>query len=235
THRSPGDASAGPSHSRPAERRPALRCRLRAVAHARFVCARDRARLRLAPTAARPAGSRRTAAPLCCGLRGVESRHILGPCVSGRSCSRCCSGSRGAATSRRRACDCRSRSSDGSAPGCSMAGSTGRSTGGAPETFPRRPALATVTRSGQGRAGGFLIALAVALAALLAHPGGGPARATGRTDVRILVQPPSTFDPAAQGDVATAAVTAQLYETLTTYDGALQLEPALARSWDVAA
>jgi len=54
-------------------------------------------------------------------------------------------------------------------------------------------------------------------------------------DLRILVQQPTGFDPAAQSDAATAAVTAQLYETLTAYDTSLQLQPALARSWDVAA
>jgi oligopeptide transport system substrate-binding protein len=80
-----------------------------------------------------------------------------------------------------------------------------------------------------------VIAALVAAAALLAQGGGGPTRAAARNDVRILVQPPSGFDPAAQGDSATAAVTAQLYETLTAYDSSLQLQPALARSWDVAA
>jgi oligopeptide transport system substrate-binding protein len=69
---------------------------------------------------------------------------------------------------------------------------------------------------------------------LLGQAGVLPARAVDQNDVRILVQAPGTFDPAAQGDAATAAITAQLYETLTTYDASLQLQPALAASWDVA-
>lgn len=74
------------------------------------------------------------------------------------------------------------------------------------------------------------------MVAAMLHTGSGPgpARAAGRTDVKILVQEPSTFDPAAQGDAADAAITAQLYETLTAYDASRQLQPALARSWDVA-
>ena len=74
--------------------------------------------------------------------------------------------------------------------------------------------------------------LAVGLLAGGFHP--IPARAATRDDVRILVGEPSSFDPAAQADATTAAITAQLHETLTTYDAALQLQPALAASWDVA-
>jgi oligopeptide transport system substrate-binding protein len=70
---------------------------------------------------------------------------------------------------------------------------------------------------------------------VLTGGGAAPARAAARTDLKILVQEPSTFDPAAQGDAADAAITAQLYETLTAYDAGRQLQPALARSWDVAA
>jgi len=79
------------------------------------------------------------------------------------------------------------------------------------------------------------MALAVALAGLTIHAGGGPVRAVDSNELRILVAPPTGFDPAAQSDAATAAITAQLYETLTAYDTSLQLQPALARSWDVAA
>ena len=84
------------------------------------------------------------------------------------------------------------------------------------------------------RAGAFLVSLAILSTVLLVHAGAPPARAVDRNEVRIFVQAPGTFDPAAQGDVATAAITAQLYETLTTYDAALQLQPSLAASWDVA-
>ena len=51
--------------------------------------------------------------------------------------------------------------------------------------------------------------------------------------VRILAGDPATFDPAAQGDGGTAAVLAQFYETLTTFDSDLQVRPALAESWRV--
>ncbi|MBI2781734.1 MAG: peptide ABC transporter substrate-binding protein [Chloroflexi bacterium] len=83
------------------------------------------------------------------------------------------------------------------------------------------------------RAGALIGSLAVVVAVLLA---GGPGRvaALDRSEVRILVNTPSTFDPAASGDVGTAAVTAQLYETLTLYDASRILQPALARSWEVA-
>lgn len=83
------------------------------------------------------------------------------------------------------------------------------------------------------RAGAILISLAVISAALV-MPGGPPVDAADPDEVRILVGEPGTFDPAAQADVATAAVTAQLYETLTTYDASLNLQPALATTWDVA-
>jgi oligopeptide transport system substrate-binding protein len=97
--------------------------------------------------------------------------------------------------------------------------------------------VARLTRSStdRRRAGAFLVALAVLSTVLLVHARAEPARAVDPNQVRILVDEPGTFDPAAQGDVATAAITAQLYETLTTYDAALQLQPALAASWDVAA
>ena len=74
-----------------------------------------------------------------------------------------------------------------------------------------------------------------AVAALLVAREAAPVKAINTNEVRILVNPPSTFDPAAGGDIATAAVTAQLYETLTVYDASLTLQPGLAASWDVAA
>ena len=75
--------------------------------------------------------------------------------------------------------------------------------------------------------------LCLVVAALLSS---GPARvsAVDRNEARLLVGTPGTFDPAAAGDVDTAAVVAQLYETLTAYDTARTLQPALAASWDVA-
>ena len=81
-----------------------------------------------------------------------------------------------------------------------------------------------------GLAGALLL-----VAGLAAVRAPGPVAALDRNEVRILAGEPGTFDPAAAGDVTTAAVTAQLYETLTTYDASLTLQPALARSWEVAA
>jgi oligopeptide transport system substrate-binding protein len=87
---------------------------------------------------------------------------------------------------------------------------------------------------GRPRAGAILVALAVLCSLVLGQATAGPARAVDKNEVRILVQAPGTFDPAAQSDAATAAITAQLYETLTSYDASLQLQPALAASWEVA-
>jgi oligopeptide transport system substrate-binding protein len=74
-----------------------------------------------------------------------------------------------------------------------------------------------------------------AVAGLLVVRGAAPTLAVDTAEVRILVDPPSTFDPVAGGDIATAAVTAQLYETLTVYDASLTLQPGLATAWEVAA
>jgi ABC-type transport system substrate-binding protein len=83
------------------------------------------------------------------------------------------------------------------------------------------------------RVGGILASLAIVAALLLARDASHVSAAV-RDDVKILVNEPATFDPAAAGDAGTAAITAQLYETLTTYDASLTLQPALAASWEVA-
>ena len=54
----------------------------------------------------------------------------------------------------------------------------------------------------------------------------------GRT-ARILMGEPSSLDPAATGDAGSAGFIAQLFETLTAFDDALVLQPALAESWRV--
>ena len=77
-----------------------------------------------------------------------------------------------------------------------------------------------------------LIALAV-LATLFASCGGSTAAGPDRP-VRILSGEPTTLDPAAQGDAGSAAITAQLFESLTAFDADLQVRPALAESWDFA-
>jgi peptide/nickel transport system substrate-binding protein/glutathione transport system substrate-binding protein len=91
----------------------------------------------------------------------------------------------------------------------------------------------TQRRPRQRRLWALVGSLGVVAAVLLARAPGA-VQAVDRDEVRILVSEPRTFDPAAAGDATTAAVTAQLYETLTTYDAALTLQPALAASWDVA-
>jgi oligopeptide transport system substrate-binding protein len=78
-----------------------------------------------------------------------------------------------------------------------------------------------------------IISAAVLVVALL---GAGPARlgtAAADGELTILGASPTTLDPAAQGDAGSAAVTAQLFESLTTFDATLTLRPALAASWRV--
>ena len=84
-----------------------------------------------------------------------------------------------------------------------------------------------------GRAIAVVVAGLVATATLAAGIGASPARSAARDDVKILTGPPTSLDPAAQGDIASAAVTAQLYESLTAFDPGLTLRPALAASWSV--
>lgn len=74
-----------------------------------------------------------------------------------------------------------------------------------------------------------LLVLAV-LATLVASCGGQSVAGADRP-VRFLSGAPTTLDPAAQGDSGSAAVTAQLFESLTTFDADLQIRPALAESW----
>ena len=50
--------------------------------------------------------------------------------------------------------------------------------------------------------------------------------------VRILIGAADSLDPAAQGDITSAAISAQLFETLTAIDASLQTRPALAASWE---
>jgi oligopeptide transport system substrate-binding protein len=74
-----------------------------------------------------------------------------------------------------------------------------------------------------------LITLAT-LVTLLASCGGATAAGPDRP-VRILSGEPTTLDPAGQGDAGSAAITAQLFESLTAFDADLQVRPALAESW----
>jgi oligopeptide transport system substrate-binding protein len=60
-----------------------------------------------------------------------------------------------------------------------------------------------------------------------------PAGAASPDEVRILSGAPQTIDPAAQGDIGSAAISAQLYESVTALDPSLVVRPALAASWDI--
>jgi oligopeptide transport system substrate-binding protein len=64
---------------------------------------------------------------------------------------------------------------------------------------------------------------------LAAHPDSAVA---AEQPVRIFIGAADTLDPAAQGDIGSAAVSAQLFESLTAIDATLQTRPALAASWE---
>jgi ABC-type transport system substrate-binding protein len=89
------------------------------------------------------------------------------------------------------------------------------------------------------RGSGLLVAITVAAAALLvrtsvAGPGTSSAAAAAAPDsVKILLGAASTLDPAAQGAIGSAAISAQLFESVTAFDPQLQVRPALAASWDL--
>ena len=84
------------------------------------------------------------------------------------------------------------------------------------------------------------IGLVAILISVLAPPVGpisspvrpAPARAAATDTVRILLGAADSLDPAGQGDIGSAAVSAQLFESLTAIDAQLQPRPALAASWD---
>jgi len=58
--------------------------------------------------------------------------------------------------------------------------------------------------------------------------------ANGDRPVRILTGAATSLDPAVQGDAGSAAMSAQLFESLTAFDANLELRPALAESWEFA-
>jgi oligopeptide transport system substrate-binding protein len=78
-----------------------------------------------------------------------------------------------------------------------------------------------------------LVATTAIVGAPIARPRSEPAaRAADGDTVRILTGAAGDLDPAAQGDIGSAAVSAQLFEGLTAIDAQLQTRPALAESWD---
>jgi oligopeptide transport system substrate-binding protein len=78
-----------------------------------------------------------------------------------------------------------------------------------------------------------LIAILAPLVGPFAPPIGTPlAWAADADTVRILIGPAESLDPATQGDIGSAAISAQLFESLTAIDAQLQTRPALASSWE---
>jgi oligopeptide transport system substrate-binding protein len=78
-----------------------------------------------------------------------------------------------------------------------------------------------------------LIAILAQLVGPFASPAGAPlVRAADPDTVRILIGPAASLDPASQGDIGSAAISAQLFESLTAIDAQLQTRPALASSWE---
>jgi len=77
------------------------------------------------------------------------------------------------------------------------------------------------------------IGVAIALAVAALWSASTPVHGATRDTVSILSGEPTSYDPAAQGDLGTASITAQIYEGLTALDPGLVVRPALAQSWDV--
>jgi oligopeptide transport system substrate-binding protein len=99
-----------------------------------------------------------------------------------------------------------------------------------------RSALPPCDRRLAGRRVGkalLVVAALVALGGLALWPAPAAVRGAARDDVAILSSEPTSYDPAEQGDIGTAAVTAQIFEGLTAIDPGLNVRPALASSWDV--
>jgi oligopeptide transport system substrate-binding protein len=92
-------------------------------------------------------------------------------------------------------------------------------------------------RSSARRLSTLVAALILAVVGLSggAAPGAGPTglAAAGKDEVSILNGAVASLDPALQGDIASARVGAQLFESLTAIDPSLNVRPTLAESWDV--
>jgi len=108
------------------------------------------------------------------------------------------------------------------------------------------PAQAPGPAIGRGRIAGVVIAGVVALAlvagptlsdlstSLRFVPAAAPVPTSAPDEVTVALSAPATLDPAAAGDAASAAVIAQVFESLTTVDADLTVRPALAESWTFA-
>ncbi len=84
-------------------------------------------------------------------------------------------------------------------------------------------------RRGPRRAGAVIVVIVALLAAC--SPTGPSTAGAGGSSVTILGGEPTTLDPAVQGDLGSAQVTAQLFESLTAFDSTLSVQPALASGW----
>ncbi len=108
---------------------------------------------------------------------------------------------------------------------------------------PGVPPPVRVSRRRRAAAAALVVLLLVGLVpfAVLRLPSGLPQAVTppppGHSAgvVRVAGWQPTTYDPALQGDAGTAALLAQLFEGLTTFDSSLTVRPALAQSWSVTA
>lgn len=98
----------------------------------------------------------------------------------------------------------------------------------------------SVRLRGTSRFGRLLVVLAVvvgvtAMGVARLDPAPAPLRAdpgAGGDTVTVLFGEPRDLDPAHQGDTGSASVTAQLFESVTTFDPGLNVRPALAESWE---
>src|SRR3989442_1414618 len=90
--------------------------------------------------------------------------------------------------------------------------------------------VAPILRPMRRRSSLLLVFLFIAACGGGAGASPGSAGASSGT-ARILMGAPTSIDPAAVGDAGSAAVIAQLFETLTTFDSSRTLQPALAESW----
>ena len=96
-----------------------------------------------------------------------------------------------------------------------------------------RPTGARLRRRHAGVVAAILLALSGLVAVAVPTFRGGGVEAARPDSVRILMGSATTLDPAAQGDIGSAAVSAQLFEGLTAFDAQLNVRPALAESWEL--
>jgi oligopeptide transport system substrate-binding protein len=88
-------------------------------------------------------------------------------------------------------------------------------------------------RSSAGRLSSVVAGLLIVSVGLAGAVVPNTARAAAKDAVSILTGAASSLDPAQQGDIASARIGAQLFESLTAIDPSLTVRPALAASWDV--